>query len=98
MIKFLKDRDTDERSFKAGETVDDLSPESEFGHVRRGFAGFVGEDGSLTDHDGKPIVEAAAEPKVKPAGARRTLPRRAVARAGSAKKGKKKPAAKKPAR
>lgn len=92
MIKFLKDRPTDERAFKAGETVEELSPESEFGHVRRGYAAFKAEDGTLTDHEGRIVTEA---PKPAP----ETLKRRAMPRGASPAKPKaraKKPAAKKP--
>lgn len=102
MIKFLKDREVRdhagelERAFKAGDKVEDLSPESETGHVRRGFAAFVGEDGTLTDHEGRVVTEAKPAPVMKPAGSKRGLERRALPRGKSPAKPKK-AAAKKPA-
>jgi hypothetical protein len=68
MIRFLKERKIlDEKDevrlhFKAGQVVEDLPYDSEFAHVRRGFAAFV-RDGKLFDHEGNEVTGPAPEPK-----------------------------------
>jgi len=57
-IKFLVHHTVDSLppvSFKAGQVVKNRSESSEMHFVRRGLAGYIGEDGKLTDIDGKVI-------------------------------------------
>lgn len=59
-IKFLRDREVEgfpvER-FTKGQIVKDRDAASEMHFVRRGDAAFVGADGKLTDHVGKPVSD-----------------------------------------
>lgn len=75
-IKFLQDYSvgTPPESFTAGQVLKNRDAASEGHFVRRGVAGYLAADGTLTDYDGRVIDQpkpkarpaAAARPKAKP--------------------------------
>jgi hypothetical protein len=80
-IKFLKPYTvgTPPESFTAGQVVKNRDAASEGHFVRRGVAGYLAADGTLTDYDGRVIDQPKAKAKSKPKTKAATVPPAAAA-------------------